>query len=142
MTTRNMFQIASMTAVFASASFGQTPLKATVNFPFVAEGKVMASGTYRVVSARSLGGKAVYFVTNNETRKSIMVSARVIEQAKLGSAPAHKLVFHCDQEKSCHLTQIWDGNPNYAIVKFPAAANASGDEYIEVAMTKSDPRGL
>lgn len=142
MTTKNLFQIAAMTAAFASASMAQTPLKAKVDFRFEANGKVMESGTYRVESTNSKGLRAIFILTNNETRKSILVPSLYKASAKPGTPETFKLVFQCLDGNSCKLAQVWDGGSDYAVIRTPGKKTTESDEFVEVAMTKASVRGL
>lgn len=143
MTTKNVFQMAAMIAGFASASFAQGELKATVNFPFTADGVTMAPGTYKLNRVSTTGGRVFFTLRNREANKAVIVTTNYMADAKSGVDYDPKLVFQCGANRRCALAQIWDGTPRYSVVRKPAGTAVDAeDEFTEVAMTPTPARGL
>ena len=142
MTTKKMIQMCAMIAAFTSAGFAQGGLKASIVFPFVAQGVTMQPGTYNISNVNNLGGRPLYVLRNEVSNQAVLISNGMLSAAKANAAPALKLVFKCVGNSECSLAQIWNGSNQFAEMAVPRRKTDSEENILEVAMTKAPARGL
>ena len=132
---RNLMTVVGMMAAFPLAASAQDGMKANINFPFVAQGVKLEPGVYVVKSGKIAGGNGVYFVTNANTRKTILVGGFFANEASAKSAMAPRLVFQCNEGEYCVLKQVWDGSRRYS-ERITSASSGSNEHLKEVALVR------
>ena len=142
MTTKKMIQMSAMFAAFASASFAQGGLKASIDFPFLAQGVTMQPGTYNLSPANNLAGRPLYVLRNEVSNRAVLISSGMLSAAKANAAPAVKLVFKCVGKSECSLAQIWNGSDKFVEIAVPRRKTDSEENILEVAMTRAPVRVL
>ncbi len=100
LTTKLMIAAAALVA--ASAASAQT-MKADIPFAFQASGKLMAPGTFLVVSR---GGTSIMVLIRRYNHEAVLATPVSRKEGKVENA---KLVFVCSHG-TCSLSQIWNGN--------------------------------
>lgn len=133
---RKMMSVGGMLAMFAAAGFAQDAMKATIGFPFTAQGQKLDAGRYAVSSAKVAGGNSAYYIRNLDTGKMILV-AGFIPNEVVGSAPDNaRLMFQCNEGEYCALRQIWDGTRRFSEIIVPKK-NVREERLMEVALVRS-----
>ena len=135
---RHMFCMGVIITTFASASFAQVTLKASINFPFVAQGGTMELGDYIVKPSTMSGGNHIYFFHNLNTGKSFMVTGTYPARLKENVPTTARLTFEC-LENVCNLKSIHDGTSrDYREMITPRKPKSTKQgEFIEVALNRN-----
>ena len=134
---RHMFGMGVIMTTFASASFAQVTLKASIGFPFVAQGGTMEPGDY-TVKPTGTGGNHIYFFRNLNTGKSFMVTGTYLATLKENVPSTARLTFEC-LENVCNLKSIHDGTSrDYREMITPRKPKSTKQgEFIEVALNRN-----
>ena len=145
MTTKKMIQMSAMIAAFASASFAQNEMTATVSFPFAAQGVTLQPGTYQLNRIPMQGGRTVFSLRNTAAKRTIMIPIpiSILSTRKAGSPAAAKLVFQCVNASDCRLAEIHDASSQIATIPTPRKPKVDQEErLLEVALIPRQPRVL
>ena len=143
MTTKKMIQMSAMIVAFASASFAQNAMTATVTFPFAAQGVTLEPGTYQLSRISMQGGRKVFLLRNTAANRAILIPNFIVSTPKTVSPAIAKLVFQCVNASDCRLAEIHDESSQIATVPTPRKPKADQEErLLEVALIKPQPRGL
>src|SRR5882724_6641619 len=125
-----------MTAALAALAVGASAqsMNAEIPFTFRAGDAVLAAGSYRI-HAPTANGSSVIRLTNNDTRKGIILMPHYRSDAPKASSGEPKLWFAC-AGSSCVLTTVWNGASHTAqVVGSPARAGKEIAETRVVSMT-------
>ena len=133
---RKMMSVGGMLATFAVAGFAQDAMKATIGFPFTAQGHKLDAGVYEVRPAKIGGSNNTYFVSNLATRKTIMVNSLYANTIASTAITATRLSFQCIEGQYCALKQVWDGTRQYKEIAVPKK-NSGEERFLEVALVRS-----
>ena len=131
---RKMMSIGGILATFAVTGFAQEGLRATIGFPFTAQGQKLEAGAYEIRPANIGGSNKVYFVRNLETKKAIMVTSLYANTVSNTTAVTPKLSFQCNEGQYCALKQVWDGSKRYTEIAAPKKTGGE-DRLMEVALS-------
>ena len=143
MTTKKMIQMSVMIAAFASTSFAQNEMTATVSFPFLAQGVTLQPGTYQLNRIPMQGGRTVFSLRNTAAKRTIMIPISILSTRKADSPAVAKLVFQCVNASDCRLAEIHDASSQIATVPTPRKLKADQEErLLEVALIPRQPRVL
>ena len=135
MTTKKMIQMSAMIVAFASASFAQNAMTATVTFPFAAQGVTFEPGTYQLNRIPMQGGRTVFLLRNTASNRTIMIPIFIVRTPKTVSPAIAKLVFQCVNARDCRLAEIHDESSQIATVPTPRKPKADQEErLLEVAL--------
>lgn len=88
MTTKKMIQMSVMIAAFASASFAQNAMTATVTFPFATQGVTFDPGTYQLNRIPMQSGRTVFLLRNTAANHTIMIPISLVSTRKADSPPS------------------------------------------------------
>ena len=135
---RHMFCMGVIMTTFASASFAQVTLKASISFPFVSQGGTMAPGDYIVKPSTMSGGNHIYFFHNLNTGKSFMVTRTLPARLKEDAPSTARLKFQC-LENVCNLKSIYDGTSRYyrEMITPRKPKTIKQEEFIEVVLNRN-----
>ena len=133
---RKMMSVGGMLATFAVAGFAQDAMKATIGFPFTAQGQKMDAGRYELKSAKIAGGNNTYFIRNLATGKMTLVGGFTANEV-VGAAPdTARLMFQCNEGEYCALRQVWNGTRQYSEI-IVSKKDAGDERLMEVALVRS-----
>lgn len=130
---RKMMSVGGILATFAVPGFAQVALKATIGFPFTAQGHKLEAGAYEIRPANIGGSNNGYFLRNLETRKAIIVTSLYANTVLNSTAVTPKLSFQCNEGQYCALKQVWDGSQRYTEIAVPKKSSGE-DRLMEVAL--------
>ena len=135
---RHMFSIGVIMTTLASASFAQVTLKASIGFPFVAQGATMEPGDYTVRPTTTIGGEHIYFLRNVNTGTSSVITGTYTATLKANVPVAPRLTFQC-LGKRCNLKSIFDGTSrDYSELITPRKPKSTTEgTFIEVELAKN-----
>ncbi len=135
---RHMFSIGVIMTTLASASLAQVTLKASIGFPFVAQGATMEPGDYTVMPTTTMGGAHIFFLRNVNTGTSSVVTGTYTATLKENVPVTPRLTFQC-LGKRCNLKSICDGTSrDYSELITPRKPKSTTEEtFIEVALARN-----